>query len=184
MTPTPTKWLPTTKVAHNGMLMKLFSSFFLAYWEINTKYQMAFLSYICSIMEWNPSLASSLWFPSQRSVALKLLSVLVCFQGLPTTTVSQRYGLRCPLRTTTTPYPTSLPTAWTETPWEGDATPFTPQLRALETGPPPRSRSSCKTAGFSTVTSRWRPGKSKCVPFTTILSMFFFQLTCLPDANI
>lgn len=42
---------------------------------------------------------------------LNVPSVLVYLQGLPTTTVSPHYGLRCPLHTTTTPYPTSLPTA-------------------------------------------------------------------------
>lgn len=113
-----------------------------------------------------PFIWNSLWFFSKRSVALKLLSVLSFFQGLPTTTVSPHYGLHCPLRTTTTPYPTSLPTAWTETPWEGDATPFTLPLRALEMVRPPPSQSSYKTAGCSTVTSRWRPGQMNCVSFT------------------
>lgn len=107
----------------------------------------------------------SLWYSAQRNVTLQLLSVFVHVQGLPTTTVSPRYGLHCPLRTTTTPYPTSLQTAWTETPWEEAVTPSTPQLQALETGRPHQSRSNYKTAGFSTVTSLWRPGQRKSVPF-------------------
>lgn len=49
-----------TKVAHNGILIKLFSSWralpFLAYCEINTKYQISFLP---NILKWNLSLASS-----------------------------------------------------------------------------------------------------------------------------
>ncbi len=154
------------------MLMKLFACWkgllFWACWEINTKYQITHFG----MKPFTPFIWNSLWFPSQRSVALQFLSVLVYFQGLPTITVSPHYGLHCPLRTTTTPYPTSLPTAWTETPWEGDATPFTPPLRALETDQPPQSRSSYKTAGCSTVTSRWRPGQTKWVP----LCYFFFSV--------
>ena len=181
--------------------MKLFASWkrgltSLARREININYQITPFTHLAVRHFGMKSLALAL----APSLHLKLslisftkkcgaqisLSVLVFFQGLPTTTVSPHYGLHCPLRTTTTPYPTSLPTAWTETPWGGDATPFTPLPRVLETGQLPRSRSSCKTAGYSTVTSRWRPGQSKYSAY--IFLLFFYSwhvyLTLISRAHL
>lgn len=176
MRPTPNQMIAEAKVVHNGMIMKLFASWralLLTYCEIITKYQITFLFYfwVCSILEPSPwSLWSETLF-SHRSVFLKFVSVLVFFQGLPTTRVRLRYDLHCPLHTTTTLCPTSLPTAWTETPWEADETPFTHPLRGREMVRPPLSLSSYKTAGCLTVTCRWRPGQS--IYFLFCFGLFF-----------
>lgn len=113
------------------------------------------MKYICSIcLE---------WFLSKRREWLTIRLFFLYLQGLPTTTISPRYDLPCPLRTTTNPYPTNLPTVWTETPWEGDVTPFTPPHQAPEMVQPPQSLFSCKTAGYSTATYRWRQGQNICL---------------------
>lgn len=91
-------------------------------------------------------------------LTITLLSVYL--QGLLTTTISPHSDLLCPLHTTTNPYPTSLPTVSTETPWEGDVTPFTPPPQAPEMVQLPQSLSSSKTAGSSTATSHWRRGQN------------------------
>lgn len=120
-----------------------------------------------------------LFFGQSRGIdRLTITLVSIYLQGLPTTTISPHYDLLCPLPTTTSPYPTSLPTVWTETPWEGDATPFTPPPQAPEMVQPHQSLSSCKTAGSSTAMSHWRQGQD--IVFCTLVFTF---LKCLFDIN-
>lgn len=105
---------------------------------------------------------------------LTITPLSVHLQGLPTTTISPHYDLLCPLRTTTNPYPISLPTVWTETPWEGDGTPFTPPPLAPEMVQPPQSLSSSKTAGSSTAMSHWRQGQDICLFHPRVYLFIYF----------
>lgn len=81
------------------------------------------------------------------------------FQALQTITASQRWGHLSPLLTTThCPIITRLPTPSTGTRSPTAATRSTRLLPLPMTWRPRLSLCSCRTAGCSTATCRWRPG--------------------------